>query len=1011
MPGSDAFAWNGAGCELIGRERVAAQLAELIRAHPVVAVVGPLGIGKTALVREVVEREAAAGRVPPAAHASLAGVESARGLLERTGRALRRRYPPVESSRLVPALCTLLGSAACTLVWDDAEDAALDAIAAVLEATAPAGRARPRCRIVIVSREPVLSRQGAVRAWAEHGDAASFEVPPLDAAACRDLIAALEHRRGRSLQDEAIRASGGNPLALQLAVLAGRAAGSDPMVGLGHAIGALPSEARKILFVLLAAETALRDVDLAAVCGERTEGGLLLLSRRALVAREGDRVSLPPPMIGPVRSLVGAPAPDIWEALEYLARRALGAAPDDPEALLLACRASAQRGHAPEALALLRGHVAARASASPAALERALGDIARGEPAAANDALLALAREQLRWGDFEAARRTLCGLAGRELPAPLEYRRCILGAEALVRAGEPANATQELERARSVKPAGAGIALEEGLADLAILRGDLHGARRTLLRLARRTRSVPSLEGRRAVSLGFSYLLEERHDRALAWARKAREAYRRRGDAAVDILVPIVEIAALMGLDQIDRASEVAARETRSSRDDRGLAEGTAILFRAGILFRRGEMKEAMRMGEPAFRALDRRADRILRARVGHYLARCAIGLGQLERAEEFTRIAAGIAAEPGLGVLRPMCEMDFALVCEARGERAEAAERSRRALSGAWRSPLARIEAWALDAQDAPPPPSGFRAAHAYAWLRSAERALERGDLAQAETAAARAEPWYRRAGALYELARVQLVRSEACARLGRPEDALPAIATCTSLAERNGYLSLLIQAHLVRAFVAERAGDVQTCAAELGSAWTRAASELRDEALRRACARAGVSAGPSTAGAIRPLAARISRLGLDRPARCITRQGGRTWILDAGEEPPAHFDLTLALDPGRVRADQTELPLSPQQRQILEHLACAGAAGMSVEDLYREVWGGTEYHPLRHRNSVYVALARLRESLGAVLARDAFIDGPDGRYRIAPGVRLAVRRSWPPGEAESEPRAVSAK
>jgi len=149
-------------------------------------------------------------------------------------------------------------------------------------------------------------------------------------------------------------------------------------------------------------------------------------------------------MIGPVRSLVGAPAPAIWEALECLARRALGPAPDDPEALLLACRASAQRGHAPEALALLRGHVAARASASPAALERALGDIARGEPAVANDALLALAREQLRWGDFEAARRTLCGLAGRELPAPLEYRRCILSAEALVRAGDVQTCAAEL---------------------------------------------------------------------------------------------------------------------------------------------------------------------------------------------------------------------------------------------------------------------------------------------------------------------------------------------------------------------------------------------------------------------------------------------------------------------------------------------------------------------------------------------------------------------------------------
>jgi MoxR-like ATPase len=82
LRGSGAFAFDGAGRELIGRERVAPQLAELIRAQPVVAVVGPLGIGKTALVRQVVEREAMAGRAAPAAQASLAGVEGARGLLE-----------------------------------------------------------------------------------------------------------------------------------------------------------------------------------------------------------------------------------------------------------------------------------------------------------------------------------------------------------------------------------------------------------------------------------------------------------------------------------------------------------------------------------------------------------------------------------------------------------------------------------------------------------------------------------------------------------------------------------------------------------------------------------------------------------------------------------------------------------------------------------------------------------------------------------------------------------------
>src|SRR5438445_13852024 len=76
LAGSSA-SWSGTGCRLIGRERVAAELAQLIGAHAVVAVVGPLGIGKTALIRQVVEREASAGRGPPVGHASLAGVECA----------------------------------------------------------------------------------------------------------------------------------------------------------------------------------------------------------------------------------------------------------------------------------------------------------------------------------------------------------------------------------------------------------------------------------------------------------------------------------------------------------------------------------------------------------------------------------------------------------------------------------------------------------------------------------------------------------------------------------------------------------------------------------------------------------------------------------------------------------------------------------------------------------------------------------------------------------------------
>jgi tetratricopeptide (TPR) repeat protein/DNA-binding winged helix-turn-helix (wHTH) protein len=669
-----------------------------------------------------------------------------------------------------------------------------------------------------------------------------------------------------------------------------------------------------------------------------------------------------------------------------------------------------QRGVAPQALALLRGHAVAHAAASPVALEPTPGNIAAG---AAADSLLVLARDQLRWGNFEAARRTLTGIAAFELPPPLVYRHCILSAVALVRAGEPAAAAEELERARLVTPPGAEIALQERLADLAILRGDLRGARRALQRLARRTRSIPSLEGRRAMSLGFSYLLEERHDRALAWARKARQAFRRRGDGALaDILVPIVEIAALMGLDQIDRAAEVVARETAVRTSvDHGIGQGTALLFQGGVAFRRGDLEKALRVAEPAFRALDRRADRIYRAHVAHYLARSAIGLGQFDRSEEFIRIAAGIAAEPGLGVLRPMSEMDFALLCEARGERKEAAQRSRGTLSGGWQSPLARVDAWALDDRDLPPPRAGFGAARAYTALRSAERALERGNLTQADAAAASAEGWYLRAGTLYELARAHLARGEALARLGQPVHASSAITTCVFLCEKNGYLPLLVGCHLVRAFLAERAGDLQGCAAELESAWKRATWELRDEVLLRACARAGAPTGEGSTAATHPLESRIARLGLDRPARFVTQEGGRRWILDAGEEPPGSFDLTVVVDSGRVRSDRSELPLPPQQLEILERLACNGSAGLSLEDLYRQVWGGIEYHPLRHRNAVYVALTRLRESLGVLLSRDAFFEGPGRRYRISADVRVAVRRRWMGHEADSHLRAASAK
>jgi DNA-binding winged helix-turn-helix (wHTH) protein len=179
----------------------------------------------------------------------------------------------------------------------------------------------------------------------------------------------------------------------------------------------------------------------------------------------------------------------------------------------------------------------------------------------------------------------------------------------------------------------------------------------------------------------------------------------------------------------------------------------------------------------------------------------------------------------------------------------------------------------------------------------------------------------------------------------------------------------------------------------------------------LLRACSRARVALADGASQAAHPFASRIARLGLDRPAWFVVEERERRWILDAGEEPPARFDLIVLLDSGRVRSNGAELTLPPQRLQILERLARSGAGGISLEELHLNVWGGREYHPLRHRNAMYVALTRLRESLRAMLENDAFIEGADGRYRISSSLRVAIRSAWMASESSSHPRAASAE
>lgn len=675
--------------------------------------------------------------------------------------------------------------------------------------------------------------------------------------------------------------------------------------------------------------------------------------------------------------------------------RLMETAPGDPQALVLACRALAHSGEPRRSLELLQLHSHARSAVGATSLALLFREIGAADPALLAECQVALAREQLRRRDFEAARHTLEPVPAGLHSSPVACRIRVLRAEALLHCGDANGAALEIEYATRHATGAGRVQVVTALADLNICRGDLASARLALRRLGPVARKFPRVEALRAVSLGLSYLFEDRPHRALAWIRRARLAQRLCKDPAVDPLVLVVEVGALIALDRIDLATAVARQkevaDIEGGLEAANLPDSLASIFQLGVLYRRGLFAEALLLQLAVSDFLERRSDRVFLAFTAHVLARCAMGCGLLARAEQLVRIASGLADDPGFAVLRPMCELDFALLCELRGERAMAREHVERALGGPVQSPLARLERWALSSAEGSPPRPGYESGDAYADLRAAERALERGKIDEAETAAGRAEAWYRRVGAAYEVARAQLARAEALARASRLQEARAVLDSCLAAADRNGYAMVAIAARLVEAFVADRTGDFPAYFAAIRAAIERATPELIDRSLLVAALRVGLGYAGASFGA-QPWRDRVERLGLARSGRIVYQRDERLWLLADRELPEDGADLVVALDRGEVLSGSSALKLPPQRLNLLAALARASRSGLTLEDLYTSVWAGTQYHPLRHRNTIYVGLNRLRESLAGVLPSGEIVEVTDGLCRLTPGLRVAV-------------------
>lgn len=107
-------------------------------------------------------------------------------------------------------------------------------------------------------------------------------------------------------------------------------------------------------------------------------------------------------------------------------------------------------------------------------------------------------------------------------------------------------------------------------------------------------------------------------------------------------------------------------------------------------------------------------------------------------------------------------------------------------------------------------------------------------------------------------------------------------------------------------------------------------------------------------------------------------------------------HFDIVVDRVANSLRGPKHTAEGRAMAVAILAGLAESDDE-VSPERLYQIVWGGNEYHPLRHRNTLYIALNRTRKLLKEIGEnREVILRGATG-WTISPDVVLAIVRRDP--------------
>ena len=973
-------------CGFAGRRGELDRLLEHVERDVLFFVYGLPGTGKTELVYQLVgELRARWAEVTPVL-VVVPPRSTASQLLGWLSRALgvtmpRRRTGGSAKAHRRAQLASLaqhLDARPHVLVIDDAHHVPARELASALGYLS---RHVQASRIIVVSRRELSLPAGA-------RPAVVTMLGALDPDAAQQLVTALAERRQLPAPELAhvLRTTHGHPLQIQRML----AASPDEAPELGSVLDELAPAAGRLLHALVIVRRAPTLSLLRRSWPGPVEGPLRQLTERFLVDRE--QLTVDPLVVETVQARL-APG-ELVTAHDDATELCLGALANDPGLAIDAVEHAMAAGRHEDARRLVERWYTVF---DERRLLEILDQLRARLPARRRAIELVTASGLVRAARLDEAARVLAGIRG-----PLgsdEARHHLVAGEVALRTGDRARAAELFDRAVShARNPSTRFEAELGRARVSI--GD--GACGRLARLREAFRSATASQ-RAAVGLACatSLLFDERFEEAAAEARAATAVLA--GSSADGLANPLAMVEALAACESGDmERARAAARRI----DDRGLDRRVAALYRAIVGYADLDARSASRELVAAHADFRDHGDVIHACLAGHYASAALGETGNLGRAQSLADDTAKLAARSGLLGLAARSVAHQAMLAAEAVQSRLAHALANTALAhprlGARSRALAHCahaRAFTIEGNIALALEHVTLAQSAVAGLAAARAAVDIEQVAvdvvggNLDRAISCGEDLVGRDGArAYEAAHACLVLAAAYIARGRRTDLVLAertLAHARSLADRGDIRSIQVGCAILSAALARRSNRDRAARDVL----TTALRELDPErgSIYAGTLLAAIDGG-AAARVIPGVVALLGHLGFTETVDC--------YLIDAHARRAAtEQDVTRERATRELFVDELhdviaarhgalEIRGRPMLCALLSVLVQAGGEPVPPETLYTRVWGVAEYHPLQHRNALYVAINRLRASLREVLPERDLIERASAGWRLAEGV-----------------------